>query len=127
MKKYVRAAQQFPLEGSAGPANKKEGNIKFGSNDFVVLDNGWTIKLTSGVVRYNTNTRQVNVYLNISIYAGPVESYNNQFRSFRKEYYATDYRAELKGYTAEEFEEFMDYASNASYEDLDAAFPKRRR
>ena len=122
MKRQIYSS--YNTTGTAESANKKAGIIKFGRNDFVQLDNGWAVELTTGVVRYNVNTNEVSNYINAAIYASEVAEMKVSSTRRGKYNYAEDLRAELRGYTAEEFEDFMYMAQNATYEELDNLFPR---
>ena len=112
MKRVIKATTKFPVHGTAGPANRRGGIIKFGEGikSSITLPSGWSVYLPTGTVRLNSNTGEVSCYLNIDLYA----DHNGQYGPFRKHFI---------GYTAEEAQKLYLALSSMSAEELDAAYP----
>ena len=112
MKRMIKAATQFPFKGTARPADKRSGLIKFGADYKVMLPSGWYLKLPTGVVRLDSITGQIDCYLNISLFARPTGP--DHYGMFRNEFI---------GYTAEEAERLYASLFEMSADELEATYP----
>lgn len=95
--------------GTAGPANKRQGIIKFGSGQYIDMENGWRVLFPTGVCRVNLNSLTIDNYINIFI-----ERKDNikGARCFK----------EWTGLTQNEASELIQFLFNASQDELDKLF-----
>lgn len=111
MKRMVRANSSLSIlsekTGSAGPANKREGKLKFGAGHRVDLGNGWSMQFPTGVARIDIDTGIIDIYCNLYL------KRNDEFH----ERGIID-GIEYTGCTAEEATEIYNAARNATYEEL---------
>ena len=111
MKRYIKSSSQLDIlkqdRGSAGPADKRGGKIKFGRGDAIDLGNGWFIEFPTGVVRINLNTGEADTYCNV--YLRRDEKFWERGVQDSKEY---------TGCSLEEVSAIYNAAKNATYEEL---------